>query len=34
MPNFDLHPQIFCKVVNVQLLVSFFLFFPFFDSTC
>lgn len=34
MHNFDLHPQIFCKVVNVQLLVSFFLFFPFFDSTC
>ena len=34
MPNFDLHPQIFCKVVNVQLLVGFFLFFPFLDSTC
>ena len=22
MPSFDLHPQIFCRVVNVQLLVS------------
>lgn len=22
MPNFDLHPQIFCKVVNVQLLAN------------
>lgn len=27
LPNCEIHPQIFCRVVNVQLLVSIFFFF-------